>query len=244
MKINANHIINTEYNNINIFDPEIIDQIEGIKKQPENFLEGEELIFNIQNQNNNMNLNTSLNMPKNNKSHSSSIKTNATFGEISQKGNEDFSFGSLNNFQNQNLNILEKNQELTKDSIEILSNFILKEKVVISNINIIYNDEQNFCKNNLCIKNIKNNLFSLENKLSAYLRKPFMRKNIKKKKNIIKNMYDGEEQEEDEKIKFDEDDIKMKDIKDDDSKTNNDSCEEINTGLEKRKFQSTEKERF
>ncbi len=49
-----------------------------------------------------------------------------------------------------------------------------------------------------------------------------MRKNIKKKKNIIKNMFDYEEQDEDEKIQFDEKDIKMKDIKDDDSKTNND----------------------
>ena len=242
MKTNANQIINIENNNINIFDQDIINQIEGIKKHPENFIEGEELIFDIQNQNNNANLN--LNVPKNNKSHSSSIKTNATFGEISQKDNEDFSFGSLNNFQNQNFNIKEKNEELTKESIDILSNFILKEKIVISNINIIYNDEKNNCKNNLFIKDIKNNLFSLENKLSAYFRKPFMRKNIKKKKNIIKNKYEDEDQDEDEKIKFDEDDIKMKDIKDDDSKTNNDSCEEINTGLEKRKFQSTEKERF
>ena len=233
MKANANQFIN----NINIFDQEIINQIEGIKKQPDNFLEGEELIFNIQNQNNNEYLNTSLNIPKNNKSHGSSIKTNATFGEVSQKGNEDFSFGSLNNCQNQNLNIIEKNQELTKESIEILSNFILKEKVVISNINIMHNDEKNICKNNLCIKDIKNNLISLENKLSVYFKKPYMRKNIKNKKNIIKNKYEDE----DEKIKFDEDDIKMKDIKDDDSKTN-DSCEEINTGFEKKKFQSSEKE--
>ena len=240
MKTNANQIINIENNNINIFDQDIINQIEGIKKYPENFIEGEELIFDIQNQNNNANLN--LNVPKNNKSHSSSIKTNATFGEISQKDNEDFSFGSLNNCQNQNFNIKEKNQELTKESIDILSNFILKEKVVISNINIIYNDEKNNCKNNLFIKDIKNNLFSLENKLSAYFRKPFMRKNIKKKKNIIKNKYEDEEQDEDEKIKFDEDDIKIKDIKDDDCKTNNDSCEEINTGFEKKKFQSIEKE--
>ena len=241
MKANPNQIFNISNNNINIFNQEIINQIEDIKKQPDNFLEGEELIFNIQNHNNNEYLNTSLNIPKNNKSHGSSIKTNATFGEISQKGNEDFSFGSLNNCQNQNLNIIEKNQELTKESIEILSNFILKEKILISNINIIYNDEQNICKNNLCIKDIKNNLFCLENKLTAYFKKPFMRKNIKKKKSIIKNKFEEEDQDEDEKIKFDEDDVKMKDIKDDDSKTN-DSCEEINTGFEKKKFQSSEKE--
>ena len=143
MKTNANHIINTTNYNINIFEQDIIKQIEGIKKQPDNFLEGEEqLIFNIQNQNNNEYINTSLNIPKNNKSHGSSIKTNATFGEISPKGNGNFSFGSLNNCQNQNINIVEKNQELTKESIEILSNFISKEKVVISNINIIYNDDQ------------------------------------------------------------------------------------------------------
>ena len=62
-----------------------------------------------------------------------------------------------------------------------------------------------------------------------------MRKNIKNKKNIIIKKYD-DEQDEDEKIKFDEDDIKMNDMKDDDSKTNNDSCEEINTEFDKKKI--------
>ena len=92
--------------------------------------------------------------------------------------------------------------------------------------------------NNVCIKDIKNNLFNIENKLFVYFKKPYMRKNVKIKKNIvIKNKFEEEEQVEDEdkKIKFDENDIKMEDIKDDDSKTNNDSCEEINTDYDKRK---------
>ena len=214
----------TGNNNIDIFNPDGFNQ-SFIKEEPVNFIEDEELIFNIQNENKNIEINTSLNLPNqnNNKSHGSSIKTNATFGENSKKGNDDFSFFSLNNYQNQNINIPEKKKELTKESIDILNNFILQEKLVISNINI---------------NNIKNNLFNIENKLFVYFKKPYMRKNVKIKKNIvIKNKFEEEEQVEDEdkKIKFDENDIKMEDIKDDDSKTNNDSCEEINTDYDKRK---------
>ena len=210
-----------------------------IKEETVNFIEDEELIFNIQNQNKNNEINTSLNFPNpnNNKSHGSSIKTNATFGENSKKSNEDFSFFSLNNYQNQDVNIPEKKKELTKESIEILNNFISKEKLVISNG---INDGQNIFKNNnISVKDIKNNLFNIENKLYVYFKKPYMRKNVKIKKNIvIKKNFDEEEQVEDEdkKIKFGENDIKMEDIKDDDSKTNNDSCEEINTDYDKKKY--------
>ena len=63
-----------------------------------------------------------------------------------------------------------------------------------------------------------------------------MRKNIKTKKSIIKNKYkyDDDDQDEDEKINKDEKNSKMEDIKDDDSKTNNDSFEEINTAYDKK----------
>ena len=232
----------TGNNNIDIFNPDGFNQSD-IKEEPVNFLEDEELIFNIQNQNKNIEINTPLNLPNldNNKSQGSSIKTNATFGENSKKINEDFSFFSLNNYQNQNINIPEKKKELTKESIEILNNFILEEKLIISNINVnnINTDQNIFKNNNICVKDIKNNLFNIENKLYVYFKKPYMRKNIKIKKNIvIKKNFDEEEQVEDEdkKIKFDENDIKMEDIKDDDSKTNNDSCEEINTYYDKRKY--------
>ena len=106
----------------------------------------------------------------------------------------------------------------------MLSSIINKEKLLLSNINIL-NDENNVA-NYICIKDIKNNLFALDNKLGAYFKRPYMRKNIKNKKNIIIKKYD-DEQDEDEKIKFDEDD---------DSKTNNDSCEEINTEFDKKKI--------
>ena len=227
-----NKFINIGNNDVNNFKFDGISEIIP-KKETINFLEDEELIFNVQDGGVNQNINISSYLENNKKSHSSSVKTNATIGEISQKQNEDFSFFSINNYENQNINILEKKKELTKESIEMLSSIINKEKLLLSNINIL-NDENNVA-NYICIKDIKNNLFALDNKLGAYFKRPYMRKNIKNKKNIIIKKYD-DEQDEDEKIKFDEDDIKMNDMKDDDSKTNNDSCEEINTEFDKKKI--------
>ncbi len=227
-----NKFINIGNNDVNNFKFDGISEIIP-KKETINFLEDEELIFNVQDGGVNQNINISTYLENNKKSHSSSVKTNATIGEISQKQNEDFSFFSINNYENQNINILEKKKELTKESIEMLSSIINKEKLLLSNINIL-NDENNVA-NYICIKDIKNNLFALDNKLGAYFKRPYMRKNIKNKKNIIIKKYD-DEQDEDEKIKFDEDDIKMNDMKDDDSKTNNDSCEEINTEFDKKKI--------
>ena len=200
------------------------------KNEPNEFSEVEELIINIQNENIEQNTNISIQLENNRKSHCSSIKTNATMG-LSQKENENFSFFS---FHNQNINIVEKKKELTKESIEMLNSIINKEKSLLSNMNI-FGEEYNF-KNYLNIKDIKNNLFMLDSKLCAYFKRPYMRKNIRNKKNIIINKCDDNEQDEDEKIKFDEDDIKMKDMRDDDSKTNNDSCEEINTEFDKKKI--------
>lgn len=227
-----NKFINIGNNDVNNFKFDGISEIIP-KKETINFLEDEELIFNVQDGGVNQNINISTYLENNKKSHSSSVKTNATIGEFSQKQNEDFSFFSINNYENQNINILEKKKELTKESIEMLSSIINKEKLLLSNINIL-NDENNVA-NYICIKDIKNNLFALDNKLGAYFKRPYMRKNIKNKKNIIIKKYD-DEQDEDEKIKFDEDDIKMNDMKDDDSKTNNDSCEEINTEFDKKKI--------
>lgn len=222
----------------NIFNQDELGKI-YIRQQPDNFFEDdEEVIFNIQNTNNNIDY--SLNNPNNKKSEGS-IKTNVTFGEINLKEDQEFSFFSLNNDQNNNFNKNEKQKELTKDSIDILNNFISLEKQVISNINDVSEDRvvgiQNNFVNNISIKDIKYNLFGLDNKISAYFKKPYMRKNVKRNKSVIKNIFDEEQQDEDEKIKFDEKDLKMEDIKDDDSKTNNDSIEEGFNIYDKKKSQ-------
>ena len=75
-----------------------------------------------------------------------------------------------------------------------------------------------------------NECYSIDNKnpIFSYMS---MRKNYKKSKNIfdIKKLFD-----EDEKIKFDEKNIE--DLKDDDTKTNNDSFEDECNLLDKKKF--------
>ena len=222
----------------NIFNQDELGKI-YIRQQPENFFEDdEEVIFNIQNANNNIDY--SLNNPNNKKSEGS-IKTNVTFGEINLKEDQEFSFFSLNNDQNNNFNKNEKKKELTKDSIDILNNFISLEKLVISNVNNANEERvveiQNNFVNSIGIKDIKYNLFGLDNKISVYFKKPYMRKNVKRNKSVIKNIFDEEQQDEDEKIKFDEKDLKMEDIKDDDSKTNNDSIEETCNFFDKKKNQ-------
>ena len=225
----------------NIFNQDELGKI-YIRQQPENFFEDdEEVILNIQNPNNNIDY--SLNNPNNKKSEGS-IKTNVTFGEINLKEDQEFSFFSLNNDQNNNFNKNEKKKELTKDSIDILNNFISLEKLVISNVNNANEERVVEIQNNFVnsigikdIKYIKYNLFGLDNKISVYFKKPYMRKNVKRNKSIIKNIFDEEQQDEDEKIKFDEKDLKMKDIKDDDSKTNNESVEEGCGIFDKKKSQ-------
>lgn len=73
----------------NIFNQDELGKI-YIRQQPENFFEeDEEVIFNIQNANNNIDY--SLNNPNNKKSEGS-IKTNVTFGEINLKEDQEFSF--------------------------------------------------------------------------------------------------------------------------------------------------------
>ena len=201
-------------NNFPIYDNYFqINQYESpdliIKNQPDNFIEDEDIVF-IAGQNENTNK----------KSNSSSIKTNATYGEMDQNENEVFSFS----FKKE-ANI---KKELTKESEEILSNFIQRENNLVTLNNKKINMNLNYENN---IKDIKYNMININEKLYTYFKRPYMRKNFKKSKNIfdIKNMFD-----EDEKIKFDEKNIE--EFKDDDTKTNNDSFEEECNLLDKKKF--------
>ena len=201
-------------NNFPIYDNYFqINQYESpdliIKNQPDNFIEDEDIVF-ISGQNENTNK----------KSNSSSIKTNATYGEMDQNENEVFSFS----FQKE-ANI---KKELTKESEEILSNFIQRENNLVSLNNKKINMNLNYENS---IKDIKYNMININEKLYTYFKRPYMRKNFKKSKNIfdIKNMFD-----EDEKIKFDEKNIE--EFKDDDTKTNNDSFEDECNLLDKKKF--------
>ena len=201
-------------NNFPIYDNYFqINQYESpdliIKNQPDNFIEDEDIVF-IAGQNENTNK----------KSNSSSIKTNATYGEIDQNENEVFSFS----FKKE-ANI---KKELTKESEEILSNFIQRENNLVALNNKKINMNLNYENS---IKDIKYNMININEKLYTYFKRPYMRKNFKKSKNIfdIKNMFD-----EDEKIKFDEKNIE--EFKDDDTKTNNDSFEDECNLLDKKKF--------
>ena len=201
-------------NNFPIYDNYFqINQYESpdliIKNQPDNFIEDEDIVF-ISGQNENTNK----------KSNSSSIKTNATYGEIDQNENEVFSFS----FKKE-ANI---KKELTKESEEILSNFIQRENNLVSLNNKKISMNLNYENSS---KDIKYNMININEKLYTYFKRPYMRKNFKKSKNIfdIKNMFD-----EDEKIKFDEKNIE--EFKDDDTKTNNDSFEEECNLLDKKKF--------
>ena len=201
-------------NNFPIYDNYFqINQYESpdliIKNQPDNFIEDEDIVF-IAGQNENTNK----------KSNSSSIKTNATYGEMDQNENEVFSFS----FKKE-ANI---KKELTKESEEILSNFIQRENNLVTLNNKKINMNLNYENS---IKDIKYNMININEKLYTYFKRPYMRKNFKKSKNIfdIKNMFD-----EDEKIKFDEKNIE--EFKDDDTKTNNDSFEDECNLLDKKKF--------
>jgi hypothetical protein len=180
-----------------------------INNQPDNFVEEEDIVF-IAGQNEDTNK----------KSHSCSIKTNATYGEMEQNENEVFSFSF-----NKEAKI---KKELTKESEEILNNFIQKENNLIMLNNKKINMNLNYENS---IKDIKCNLVNINEKIYTYFKRPYMRKNYKKSKNIfdIKKLFD-----EDEKIKFDEKNIE--DLKDDDTKTNNDSFEDECNLLDKKKF--------
>ena len=110
-----------------------------------------------------------------NKKLNNSLNSKTTI-YLNNSRDEDFNisfFPKNNNEENNNF----KNKKLSKESIEILNNFISKELLITSKDklenklnNKIYND----------IKEIRNNLISLENEMFSFFRKPFMRKNESK----------------------------------------------------------------
>ena len=194
-----------------------------INNQPDCFIEDEDKVFlNPPNDNENKN------------SHSNSMKTNATYGEIDQNVNEVFSFGNENiNINFNNINNINNKKEMTKESMDILNNFIQKEKNIMNlhNNNINLNINLNYEIN---IKNIKNNLININDRLCQYFKRPYMRKNLKKSNGVfdIKNIYNCKNIEEDEKIQFDKKNIE--ELKDYDSKTN-DSIEDEDNLIDNRK---------
>ena len=163
------------------------------------FKEQKSAEFNINNQNNSH--------IKGNASINSTVNTNAAV-ENSFNGNDinyNISFFSFGDKQKN-----EEKKELTQKSIEILKEFILEEAKIKENGKIIKNNEE--------IKNIKFgdikaeiqiNISKVENNLSNYFKRPFMRKNFEKNK-IFKNIIIGENQE-DKKINI-KDEIKKKNI--------------------------------
>ena len=110
-----------------------------------------------------------------NKKLNNSLNSKTTI-YLNNSRDEDFNisfFPKNNNEENNNF----KNKKFSKESIEILNNFISKELLITSQDklenklnNKIYND----------IKEIRNNLISLDNEMFSFFRKPFMRKNESK----------------------------------------------------------------
>ena len=164
--------------------------------------------FESQNVNKNSDINTlTQQMPldiennKNNMSINSTLNTNAALDESSQNINFNLSFISFNNE--------EKNKEkkkLTQQSIEVLTEFISKEKMTVENNNIIEED-----KKILKIKELKNNLEKIDEILFKYFKRPYMRKNVEKVK-IIKKIENDDDSKEEEEKKIDfSDEIEEKD---------------------------------
>ena len=136
---------------------------------------------------------------KNDMSINSTLNTNAALDESCQNINFNLSFISFNNDKNQ------EKKELTQQSIEVLTEIILKEKMLVENNNIIEEDKKIKL---LKIIDLKNNLEKIDETLFKYFKRPYMRKNIK----IIKKVEndDDSKEEEEKKIDFD-DEIEEKD---------------------------------
>ena len=142
----------------------------------------------------------------NNKNVFNSLNTGATVDVNSQDVNFDFSFLSSEKNEQKNKNKI-KNKELTKESIEILKTFINSENVIISN-----NSEVSIVKYINSIKDLKNSIFELENKVNLYFKKSYMRKNIKKIKKQNANTYNDEtikKNKEKNKVENNKNDIKV-----------------------------------
>ena len=139
--------------NLNVFkdeDDEIllnpihfIDQIENpneYKNSNPNILT-HQMPLDIQNNKNNISINSTLN-------------TNAALDESSQNINFNLSFISFNNEEKN-----KEKMELTQQSIEVLTEIISKEKMIVENNNIIEEDKKIKL---LKIKELKNNLKKIE----------------------------------------------------------------------------------
>lgn len=153
--------------------------------------------FEAINNNNNINTNNFTTQKsneeqnnKNNISINSTLNTNAALDESSQNINNNCSFFSFS--QNPHK---EHKKELTQKSIEILTEFISKEKEIIESNNI--NNSLKVLK----IKDLKNNYEKLEYSLNMYFKKPFMRKNYEKK-NFLKKINDNDDEFEEEEKKL------------------------------------------
>lgn len=147
------------------------------------------------NKNNNINTNIFQNenilesQNKNNhNSANSTLNTNAALDENSNEINYNISFFSFNRNQKN-----EEKKEMTQKSIDILSEFIEKEKKILENKNNISEIEDKKTKI-LKIKELKNNYEKLELSLKGYFKKPFMRKNYIFMKNF-ENKFDFDEEE-------------------------------------------------
>lgn len=193
---------------MDIFGQGDILQINDIKNRDDNFIDDVEEIIdlnqNLHEDNNKDNSNFTFGN-LDNKNVFNSINTDATVDVNSQNVNYDISFFSNgNNGENNNI----KNKELTKETIEMLNDFIKSENLITSSKN---NEQINFnIKYINNIKDIKNNLFNLDNKINTYFKRPYMRRNIKKIKKQNTNNYSYKYT--DENIKNTKEKIKMENI--------------------------------
>lgn len=184
-----------------------------VKNNPQIFAdEDDDILLNpiyyinqFENTNNNRNINTdvspqqkSIEIPsnKNHISKNSTLNTNAALDESSQNINYNLSFFSFNNEQKK-----DEKKELTQKSIEILTEFINKEKKFIENKtinnNIIEKEDKKI--KILKLKELKNNFEKLDSSMCLYFKRPYMRKNYNKK--IFEKPKSNDEQEDDEEEK-------------------------------------------
>ena len=172
---------------------EIIENNNSFNNANDFFLGNNEDIFDF-NQNNENNENKDDNKEISNfsfgdignKNVFNSINTDATVDANSQNVNFNISFFSSE--KNEPKNQI-KNKELTIESIEILKTFIESENLIITNNSVESLSNVKYINN---IKDLKNGIFDLESKINLYLKKPYMRKNIKKLKKQNTNNYNDE----------------------------------------------------
>ena len=124
-----------------------------------------------------------------NKRVNNTPNSNNTTIHLNNSNNEDFNlcfFPNKNKDENNNLN----NKKLSKESIEILNNFISKELLITSGDKTNLNSNNKIFNN---IKEIKNNLKNVENEMNTFFERPFMRKNANKLSKVGKASINEEE---------------------------------------------------